>query len=197
MKTLFLVRHGAPDEGNLERPHDPPLNATGLRQASELAARLTDARIDRIVSSPQLRARNTAAPLAERLGLPIHILDGLAEIDLYADRYVSPETVRRQTPERWREFLQSPARFFGRDEEEFRSGVLNAVAAILADPRGTAVALFTHGTPIRTIVLHVVSAANAKQFPISHCSITRVSGGSIDALRLESVAEPLASQAAR
>lgn len=192
MKKLILIRHGMPDEGHRERPHDPPLNAIGLRQASDVAARLAAEGVDHIVSSPQLRAQDTAAPLAERLGLPVHILDGLAEVDLYADRYISLDTIRAQGPERWAEFVKSPARFFGRDEEEFRRGVLDAIQSILTGAQGTTVAAFTHGMPIRTIVLHILGGTSATRFPIDHCSITRVSGASVERLSLESVNESLA-----
>jgi broad specificity phosphatase PhoE len=63
--VLILVRHGQTD-ANARRlllgRADPPLNENGLRQARELAAALP--RAARIVSSPLLRARHTAAVLA-------------------------------------------------------------------------------------------------------------------------------------
>ena len=60
---IVLVRHGRPDEGHAERPHDPPLADEGLRQAQAAAALLAHEGIDRIVTSPLLRAQQTAAPL--------------------------------------------------------------------------------------------------------------------------------------
>lgn len=62
---LILVRHGqtaANARGLLLGRADPPLTETGLRQARALAAALP--RPARIVSSPLLRARHTAAVLA-------------------------------------------------------------------------------------------------------------------------------------
>lgn len=61
---LILVRHGqtaANARGLLLGRADPPLNETGHRQARALAAALP--RAARIVSSPLLRARQTAAVL--------------------------------------------------------------------------------------------------------------------------------------
>ena len=66
---IVLVRHGRPDEGHAERPHDPPLAEEGWRQARAAAALLAGEGITRIVTSPLLRARQTAEPLAARLGL--------------------------------------------------------------------------------------------------------------------------------
>jgi broad specificity phosphatase PhoE len=191
MTKLILVRHGAPDEGHPLQPQDPPLTRTGERQAAQVAEQLASEGVGRIVSSPQTRAQNTAAPLAGRLGLAIETMEGLAEVDRYTDHYRSPETIRKENPERWGEFQQSPARFFGRDDGEFRSGVLAAFTNIIADPKAETIAVFTHGMPIKTLLVHILGLTTASKFTIGHCSVTRVTGESIDALRIDSVNETL------
>jgi broad specificity phosphatase PhoE len=123
-------------------------------------------------------------------------MEGLAEVDRYTDRYRSPETIRRENPGRWEEFQRSPARFFGRDDGEFRNGVLQAFAAILAEPRRSTTAVFTHGMPIKTLLLHILGLATAVKLTIAHCSVTRVTGDSIDTLRIESINETLISHRA-
>jgi probable phosphoglycerate mutase len=71
--TILLVRHGETD-GNaarvLQRP-DVPLNDRGIRQAQQLARRLSALGFARILCSDLLRARMTAAPLAARSGIAI------------------------------------------------------------------------------------------------------------------------------
>lgn len=71
--TILVVRHGETD-GNaariLQRP-DIPLNARGLRQAEQLAERLSADGFVHILCSDLLRARMTAAPLAARSGFAI------------------------------------------------------------------------------------------------------------------------------
>jgi broad specificity phosphatase PhoE len=191
MTKLILIRHGMPDEGHLLQSHDPPLNGTGESQAAQIAERLAGEGVGRIVSSPQTRAQNTAAPLAQKLGLAVETMEGLAEVDRYTDRYRSPETIRKENPGRWEEFQQSPARFFGRDDGEFRIGVLTAFANIIADPKATTIAVFTHGMPIKTLLMHILGLTSAAKFTIGHCSVTRVAGESIDALRIDSVNETL------
>lgn len=191
MTKLILVRHGAPNEGHPLQPQDPPLTRLGESQAAQIAERLVDEDIGRIVSSPQTRAQNTAAPLAARFGLVIETMEGLAEVDRYTDRYRSPETIRKENPERWEEFQQSPARFFGRDDDEFRAGVLAAFANIIANPKAPTIAVFTHGMPIKTLLVHILGLTTAAKFTIGHCSVTRVAGYSIDALRIDSINETL------
>lgn len=62
-QTIFIVRHaertGEPD---------PPLNADGQRRADALARALADAGVHYFYTSDQVRARQTAEPLARRMG---------------------------------------------------------------------------------------------------------------------------------
>lgn len=75
---LLLVRHGETESnarGYLLGHADPPLSATGRRQAVELGEWLPPA--DLVVSSPLLRARQTAAAL----GSPVTIDERWIERD--------------------------------------------------------------------------------------------------------------------
>ncbi|MDP9270703.1 MAG: histidine phosphatase family protein [Chloroflexota bacterium] len=73
---LLLVRHGLTDwnrEGRFQGHLDPPLSDDGREQARLIATRLAASageRPRRIVSSPLLRALETAALIAEAIGLP-------------------------------------------------------------------------------------------------------------------------------
>jgi broad specificity phosphatase PhoE len=172
---LILVRHGEPDEGNRLDPGDPPLSRSGQLQARSVAELLALEDIDRIVSSPQRRARLTAQPLASMTDLPIEIVDGLAEVDQHTDRYRSPETIKRESPERWPEFLASPAAFFGKNEAEFSAGVLNAVEGLLSRQART-VAVFSHGMPIKIVIQHALGLENRNNLRIGYCQMTRLFG---------------------
>lgn len=73
MRIIF-VRHGEPDYA-----HDC-LTDEGRRQAAAAADRLAGENIAAIYSSPCGRARETAAYTANRLGLPVTLLDYMHEI---------------------------------------------------------------------------------------------------------------------
>ena len=193
MKQLLVIRHALPHEGHPTRPHDPPLHADGRRHALRLAHKLKREGIDRIVSSPQQRALDTAAPLARMLGLRPEVFEGLAEVDLHTDRYRSVETMRAEEPERWDEFVASPARFFGRDPAAFRAAVVDTYRAILEEPGGKRIAVFTHGMTTKTILGAVLGLAEIRysQFSIAHCSVTRLSGTTLSAMRIDSLNETL------
>lgn len=68
---VFWVRHA---EKELEGS-DPALTSAGQARAQALANLLIDARIDGIHSTDYLRTRQTAAPLAEALGLAVELYD--------------------------------------------------------------------------------------------------------------------------
>jgi broad specificity phosphatase PhoE len=190
MKQLILVRHGEPDEGHATQPGNPPLHARGHAQARRLALRrLASEPIDRIVSSPQQRALDTAAPLARLMGIEVEVIDGFAECDLNTARYRSPATIQREEPHRWEEFLASPPRFLGTDPDVFRQTVLDAYAALFADGRGSTVAVFTHGMPVKIMVTLALGMARTDQFSIDHCSVTRVVGSSLEDARVRALNE--------
>jgi probable phosphomutase (TIGR03848 family) len=88
MTTVLLVRHGrstANTSGVLAgQAPGVLLDRTGRVQAEGLRDRLRDVRIDRLVSSPMDRCRDTLQPLADALGLAVETDDRLAEVD-YGD----------------------------------------------------------------------------------------------------------------
>lgn len=83
---LYCVRHGESTynvAGRLQGQSDEPrLSPLGLKHAHALVAALGQLEIDAIYCSPLTRARETAQPLAEILGLPLEFDDRLKEIDI-------------------------------------------------------------------------------------------------------------------
>lgn len=69
--TIILVRHA--EKGGEPGDRDPELNDAGRLRAAALARVLGDANISTIYSTPFLRTRNTAAPLARQLGIDVTI----------------------------------------------------------------------------------------------------------------------------
>lgn len=172
---IALVRHGRPDEDDAARPHDPPLRADGWRQARAVARLLAAEGITRVVASPLLRAQQTAQPLAEATGLPIHTLDGWAEADRAAQRYRSTETLRAEGEDAWQRFLADPVRHVGGDPTRFRTDVLAAWAATLGDGApGARVAVFAHGLPINLVLAQVLGLQGITHFKLAYGSVSRL-----------------------
>lgn len=68
--TIFVVRHA---ERASTTDSDSPLNDVGRERARALADALGAAGVDAIYTSQFVRTRDTAAPLAERLGMEITV----------------------------------------------------------------------------------------------------------------------------
>lgn len=79
---LVLVRHAQPQWyiDDLHQGQDPGLSELGFQQAELLGEALAGEHFDEILVSPMLRARQTAAPLLERLGREERIAPWLKEI---------------------------------------------------------------------------------------------------------------------
>lgn len=172
---LILVRHAQPLRiATSDGPADPALSPIGLEQAERVPAALAQHRIARLVSSPQLRARQTAAPLAAKLGAEVEIVEDLAEYDRELPAYIPIEdaaTEFRDVYERIKagqlpEQIDGPA-FVAR----VHAAVDDLVAA--ADPADTIVA-FAHGGVVNVLLQELLSLERPLTFPIDYCSITRI-----------------------
>jgi len=86
MTTVFLVRHADHDMvgQGLAGRMAVPLNAAGHEQAARLAGWFARQPITAVWSSPLRRTRETADPIAHRLGLPVNTGDALLEVDFGA-----------------------------------------------------------------------------------------------------------------
>ena len=81
---LYVVRHGQTDwndSGIICGRTDLPLNRSGKMQADLLAEKLENegTKIDLIISSPHLRAQQTARAVARRLNIPMETDERLIE----------------------------------------------------------------------------------------------------------------------
>ncbi|PEF06040.1 phosphoglycerate mutase [Bacillus thuringiensis] len=78
MTEICLVRHGQTDwnfQEIIQGREDIPLNEVGKKQASQSAAALQEETWDIIISSPLIRAQETANEIAKAAGLQSILLD--------------------------------------------------------------------------------------------------------------------------
>lgn len=125
--AILLIRHGetAGNRNRIVQVAETPLSEQGLAQASRLAQRLASASIGEIWTSPQPRARTTAAALERVTGLAAREEVDLEErsfgairgtpyselgFDLMAEEYAPPEG------ESWPVFHARVARIWDRIE---------------------------------------------------------------------------------
>ena len=148
--TLILVRHGrtTANAGGLLQGHvDNPLDELGRRQAEAIAAALGGLDDPRVVSSPLLRARQTA----EAMGLPVDIEERFIELDYGALDSVPVRDVDAATWARWRsdpDFVPAG----GESLATLQRRVEEVCVALSAEAGERDVVVFSHVSPIKAAV---------------------------------------------
>jgi probable phosphoglycerate mutase len=156
--TFLLIRHGANDfigHTLVGRRPGVHLNAEGRAQAESLVPRLAGMPIRALYSSPLERAQETAAPLAERLGLPVQTLNDIIEIDPgdWAGRTIDE---LRDDPvwDAYNAYRCGNRCPNGELVIELQARVVTALERLRHEHDGEVVALFSHADPIKAAVMY-------------------------------------------
>lgn len=156
-KHIYFVRHGESEE-NQSGIHIGPnagLTDTGRKQAHTVAKRIERIGVDALISSPFIRARDTAISIAERTGLAIEVNEHLGEwiepshlIGLHID-----DPVRKSVRAAIRAVTDNPD-FRHSDEETFSELLSRARVTIRALEEHSAerICVVTHGGFLRAVV---------------------------------------------
>jgi ribonuclease H / adenosylcobalamin/alpha-ribazole phosphatase len=162
-RTL-LLRHGETAlsaERRFAGRGDIPLTGAGRDQAAAAAARLAQrGGIDAIVTSPLLRARQTAEAVARASGAPLQVEDGLAETDFGKWEGLTFAEASQRWPDEVSAWLGSTD-VAPPGGESFAAVGLRVSAALdrlLAGPHGQTLLLVSHVTPIKTLVCQALLA---------------------------------------
>ncbi|KUN28648.1 acid phosphatase [Streptomyces antibioticus] len=159
--TFVLLRHGETPLTPQKRfsgsgGTDPSLSEVGQEQArlvgEALARRGT---VQEILASPLARTRQTAAAVAERLGLDVTVEDGLRETDFGAWEGLTFGEVRERYPDDLNRWLSDPDAEPTGGGESFAATATRIAATrdkLIATYAGRTVLLVTHVTPIKTFV---------------------------------------------
>ncbi|MGW0395177.1 bifunctional RNase H/acid phosphatase [Streptomyces sp. NPDC003042] len=159
--TFVLLRHGETALTPQKRfsgsgGSDPELSPAGRRQAAAVAEALAArGTVQAVVSSPLLRCRETAHAVADRLGLPVTVEQGLRETDFGAWEGLTFAEVRERFPDDLQAWLDSPKAAPTGGGESFTAVTRRVSAArdrLLAVYAGRTVLVVTHVTPVKTLV---------------------------------------------
>jgi 2,3-bisphosphoglycerate-dependent phosphoglycerate mutase len=172
---LLLIRHAEPIRiVDAAGPADPPLRDRGHLQAERLAKWLADERLDAIVSSPMVRARETAAPVAAAHGLDVIIDDDLAEFDRDANSYIPYEEMKASKDPRFLAMVEGNLEDFETDPLEFQAAVVAAIERVIEAYPSRTVAVVCHGGVINAYTAHVAGISKVMWFETQYASISRV-----------------------
>jgi broad specificity phosphatase PhoE len=157
--TVHLVRHGEvfnPGGVLYERLPDFHLSDLGQAMANRLgdyfAGRPNSAQM--IVASPLERAQETAAPIAEALGLPIGLDPRVIEsASRFAGLRINAATLARPANAR---HLFNPLRpSWGEPYQQIAARMADALADVLAQAQGGEAVVVSHQSPIWRLRLHL------------------------------------------
>jgi probable phosphoglycerate mutase len=179
-RLLFLVRHGLTDwneQGRLLGRCEVALNDRGRAQAAALATALRPFAPDRLIASPQRRARETAEAIGQVCGLATHVEADIDEVWLgrwqgktFAELHDDPDV---------HAYLGDPAHQCDAVES---LGSLTArtaaTAARLRESDSRATVLVSHGDPLRALLVALLAMAPREFRAFS------VSPGSVSVVRL-------------
>jgi 2,3-bisphosphoglycerate-dependent phosphoglycerate mutase len=192
---LFIVRHAdAIPEADEIIPggiyDDLPLSSIGREQARALAGRLGSTSFNAIYSSPLKRCLETAAPLAERLGLEPVIVANLAEIRLgevisLPQDGSDVEALTKALQARQLEIVRIAGTMGNWDaiagsepSKEFRKRVVTALDEIANRHIGERVLVFAHGGVVNAYAAEVLGLEREFFYPAANTaiSVVRVAG---------------------
>ncbi len=173
---LVIIRHGRPQRvEDLAVAADPGLTDIGWAQAEAVARFLLAERVDHVVTSPMRRARETARPLADALGIEAEVVDDLAEIDRDSTSYVPVEEMKAEGGESWQAVMEDPTSLHGDvDVEEFADLVTAAFEDIIVQHPGETVAVFCHGMVTMQFLRRILRYPDVHGLRTDYGSITRV-----------------------
>jgi probable phosphoglycerate mutase len=183
MTTFLLIRHAETDDLGQAlsgRRSGVGLNAAGRRQAEQLAARLAGEGIAAVYSGPLERVRETARPLAERLGLEVREAPELDEIDLGEWSGQSFEALNCRDD--WRRFnsVRSCTRAPGGELMlEVQARGVGFLQRLCGERPGAAVAVVSHADVIKAVLAYYLG------LPLDLAQRLEVSPASVSVLALE------------
>jgi probable phosphomutase (TIGR03848 family) len=160
MTTFLLIRHAAHSLGGeviAGRSPGVHLSDEGHRQARDLAERLTRLGITAIYSSPLDRTRETAQPLADRLGLAVHVREELNEIDFGDWTLQSIDELRaRPIWSPWNEYRSGTRIPGGELMLETQLRIVREMDRLRGEHPDACIACFSHGDVIKAAVAHAL-----------------------------------------
>jgi probable phosphoglycerate mutase len=188
---IILVRHALPVRIELETGiADPELSVEGHEQSNKMAAYLASENINAVYASPLRRARETAQPLIEKLGIQFEICEGVAEFDRNSNEYIPIEELRATNDPRWQKMMQGEWDETADSPEVFRDRVISSINELIERHPGEKVAVVCHGGVINQYLAYVLGIDTQMGFFYpQYTSIHRVAASRAGAKSIVSINE--------
>lgn len=170
---LYLIRHGQSHSNVEHRLHGiapgPGLTMLGQRQAARAARLVLERAVPHVVlSSPLLRAKETAEPLVRTCCLPLRIVDDLRETGFGAWEGVAEPEMAGQAA--WQRWTADPDRYpppGGERLSEVAARVRSALDIAARRFAGQTIAAFSHHDSMLAFYLSVTDSPYSGHAPLA------------------------------
>jgi probable phosphoglycerate mutase len=110
------------------------------------------------------RAVQTAEPLAATTGLPISIIDDVAEYDRLSNEYIPIEELRAANDERWQKLLAGEWQSDSDTIESFRNRVISSFEQLISQHPSQRIVVTCHGGVINQFLAHILGISTERGF---------------------------------
>ena len=180
-----MVRHGETAwnaEGRVQGQLDIPLSEVGLAQARCIAAALPEGRFSALYSSDLQRVRQTAQPVAVKLGLEPRLEPRLRERHYGVFQALTYAEAKATLPAEYERFkAKDPAFDFGSGESlrAFFSRATGCLGEIARRHEGEEVLVFTHGGVLEMAYRHATGCglSTPREFELPNAAINWIEAG--------------------
>ena len=154
---LYLTRHGETEYNVLGRycgSTDIPLNEAGILQAHELTKRIREIQLDAVISSPMLRARQTADIVCASLDMQYVIYNQFAERNMGVYEGLTREEAQERFPHLWNRQCTSKPDDAPDDGETIRQAcdrIDDGMNRLIQEYKNKAILLLCHGFTARAV----------------------------------------------
>lgn len=184
MTRISFVRHGETDwnvELRMQGHIDLPLNARGEAQARAVGRYFSDESAVALYSSDLLRARQTAQPIAESLGLTVQLLPALRERHFGRCEGLVFSEILAQYADDAQAMLSRDPDYAppggGESRRQHQQRVLTCIDHLVHVHAGQSIVVVTHGGVLDLIYrrVHGLPPDAPRDYPIANAGINRVS----------------------
>lgn len=160
MTRIYMIRHGRASAG-WDTALDPDLDDLGRAQSQEVANQLQSLQLHHIITSPLLRCRQTADPLAQMWKLSPQVCTEVSEIP-------SPHGVAMSDRTVWlRQAIQGTWNMLGQPFVDYKNTICQFVQSLHHDT-----VIFSHFIAINAVIGHVSNNDQLVIRSLDNCSVT-------------------------
>ncbi|BBD73857.1 phosphoglycerate mutase [Sulfodiicoccus acidiphilus] len=172
---IYFVRHGE-SEANIKGiyPTDStPLTSRGVDQARTVGKVLRSIKVDSVISSPALRATQTAEQIAQELGLKVEVDDRFREVGLGSLQGKSLSVSPERDVELMDEYYGDGAKYGIEKLNQLQVRILSGVTEIHSTGKKIVV-IVSHQAPIRAAIALALGSAGKwlARIPVENASIS-------------------------